>query len=146
MLNTPRSRRGMVTAPHHLASEAGLRVLREGGNAIEATVAMAAALTVVYPHMTGIGGDGFWLVAAPGQEPVAIEACGRAAGAATIDLYRGKGLDMIPWRGPLAANTVAATVSGWGEALKLSAELGGRLPLSRLVEEAGRSEEHTSEL
>src|SRR3546814_189030 len=43
---------------------------------------------------------------------------------------------MIPWRGPLAANTVAATVSGWGEALKLSAELGGRLPLSRLVEEA----------
>src|SRR3546814_9525345 len=70
MLNTPRSRRGMVTAPHHLASEAGLRVLREAGNAIEATVAMAAALTVVYPHMTGIGGDGFWLVAAPGQEPV----------------------------------------------------------------------------
>lgn len=136
MLNTPRSRRGMVTAPHHLASEAGLRVLREGGNAIEATVAMAAALTVVYPHMTGIGGDGFWLVAAPGQEPIAIEACGRAAGAATIDLYRGRGLDMIPWRGPLAANTVAATVSGWGEALKLSAELGGRLPLSRLVEEA----------
>ncbi len=42
MLNTPRSRRGMVTSPHHLASEAGLRVLREGGNAIEATLAMAA--------------------------------------------------------------------------------------------------------
>src|SRR3546814_10578750 len=88
MLNTPRSRRGMVTAPHQLAAEAGLRVLREGGNAIEATVAMAAALTVIYPHMTGIGGDGFWLVAAPGKEPVAIEACGRAAAAATIDLYR----------------------------------------------------------
>lgn len=142
MLNTPRARRGMVTAPHHLASEAGLAVLREGGNAIEATVAMAAALTVVYPHMTGIGGDGFWLIAAPGQDPVAIEACGRAAAAATPELYRSVGLSSIPWRGPLAANTVAATVSGWGEALKLSAELGGRLPLSRLVEEAVWHAEH----
>jgi gamma-glutamyltranspeptidase/glutathione hydrolase len=136
MLNTPRARRGMVTAPHHLAAEAGLAVLREGGNAIEATVAMAAALTVVYPHMTGIGGDGFWLIAAPGSDPVGVEACGRAAIAATPDLYRSKGLSSIPWRGPLAANTVAATVSGWSEALKLSAELGGKLPLSRLVQEA----------
>lgn len=136
MLNTPRARRGMVTAPHHLAAEAGLSVLREGGNAIEATVAMAATLTVVYPHMTGIGGDGFWLVAAPGKDPVAIEACGRAAAKATPDLYKSKGLGNILWRGPLAANTVAATVSGWGEALKLSGEYGGRLPLSRLVAEA----------
>ncbi|MEK9968327.1 MAG: gamma-glutamyltransferase family protein [Ferrovibrio sp.] len=136
MLNTPRARRGMVTAPHHLAAEAGLAVLREGGNAIEATVAMAAALTVVYPHMTGIGGDGFWLIAAPGKDPVGVEACGRAAAAATPDLYKLNGLNSIPWRGPLAANTVAATVSGWGEALRVSAELGGKLPLSRLVQEA----------
>jgi gamma-glutamyltranspeptidase/glutathione hydrolase len=142
MLNTPRARRGMVTAPHHLAAEAGLAVLREGGNAIEATVAMAATLTAVYPHMTGIGGDGFWLIAAPGQDPVAIEACGRAAAAATPELYRSKGLSSIPWRGPLAANTVAATVSGWGEALKFSAEFGGRLPLSRLVEDAAWHAEH----
>jgi gamma-glutamyltranspeptidase len=136
MLNTPRARRGMVTAPHHLAAEAGLAVLREGGNAIEATVAMAAALTVVYPHMTGIGGDGFWLIAVPGRDVIAIEACGRAAAKATPDLYKAQGLSSIPWRGPLAANTVAATVSGWGEALKLSAELGGQLPLSRLVQDA----------
>ncbi len=142
MLNTSRARRGMVTAPHHLASEAGLAVLREGGNAIEATVAMAATLTVVYPHMTGIGGDGFWLIAAPGQDPIAIEACGRAALAATPELYTSKGLRSIPWRGPLAANTVAATVSGWGEALKCSAELGGGLPLSRLVEDAVWHAEH----
>ncbi len=67
MLNTPRSRRGMVTSPHHLASEAGLRVLREGGNAIEATLAMAASLPVVYPHMNSIGGDGFWLISANGK-------------------------------------------------------------------------------
>jgi gamma-glutamyltranspeptidase len=142
MLNTPRARRGMVTAPHHLASEAGLAVLREGGNAIEATVAMAAALTVVYPHMTGIGGDGFWLISVPGRDPIAIEACGRAASAATPELYKSKGLRSIPWRGPLAANTVAATVSGWGEALRLSAELGGSLPLSRLVEDAVWHAEH----
>ncbi|WP_374302644.1 gamma-glutamyltransferase family protein [Ferrovibrio sp.] len=136
MLNTPRARRGMVTAPHHLAAEAGLAVLREGGNAIEATAAMAAALTVVYPHMTGIGGDGFWLIAVPGRDVIAIEACGRAAAKVTPDLYKAQGLSSIPWRGPLAANTVAATVSGWGEALKLSAELGGQLPLSRLVQDA----------
>jgi gamma-glutamyltranspeptidase len=136
MLNTARARRGMVTAPHHLASEAGLRVLREGGNAIEATVAMAATLSVVYPHMTGIGGDGFWLIAVPDREPIAIEACGRAARAATPALYRRKGHDGIPWRGPLAANTVAATLSGWAEALRFSTELGGRMTLSRLVEDA----------
>ena len=142
MFNTPRSRRGMVTSPHHLASEAGLRVLREGGNAIEATIAMASMLAVVYPHMTAIGGDGFWLVSAPGHDPVAIDACGGAAAAATPDLYARHGHQTIPWRGPLAANTVAGTVSGWGEALALSSEMGGTLPLSRLLEDAVWSAEH----
>jgi gamma-glutamyltranspeptidase/glutathione hydrolase len=59
--------RGAVVAPHSLASQAGLEILREGGNAIEATIAVASTLAVVYPHMTGIGGDGFWLLHAPGQ-------------------------------------------------------------------------------
>ena len=137
MLSTVRARRGMVTAPHHLASEAGVRVLREGGTAIEATVAMAAALAVVYPHMTSIGGDGFWLVAAPGGPVQAIDACGAAAARATPELYAKHGHTAVPWRGPLAANTVAGTVSGWGRALELSQSLGGgRLPLSRLVEDA----------
>ena len=125
MLNTPRALRGMVTSPHHLASEAGLRVLREGGNAIEATIAMAASLAVVYPHMTAIGGDGFWLVSKNGSEPIAIDACGGAAAAATTEFYASQGHASVPTRGPLAANTVAGTVSGWGEALKLSGELGG---------------------
>ncbi|MCK0207369.1 gamma-glutamyltransferase family protein [Starkeya koreensis] len=136
MLNTVRARRGMVTSPHHLASEAGLRVLREGGNAVEATLAMAAALAVVYPHMTAIGGDGFWLIGAPGETPVGIDACSRAAAAATPELYARSGLSAIPQRGPLAANTTAGTVAGWGEALALSAGRGGRLPLSRLLEDA----------
>ncbi len=136
MLHTPRSRRGMVTSPHHLASEAGLRVLRENGTAIEAAVAMAATLPVVYPHMTSLGGDGFWLIAVPGQDVMAIDACGAAVAAATPALYSKHGHKSVPWRGALAANTVAGTISGWGEALRLSASLGGELPLSRLVEDA----------
>lgn len=142
MLNTPRSRRGMVTSPHHLASEAGLRILREGGNAIEAAVAMAASLAVVYPHMTSIGGDGFWLISAKGKRPVAIDASGAVAAAATADLYAAHGHATIPSRGPLAANTVAGTLAGWDEALALSRSLGGRLPLSRLVEDAVWSAEN----
>lgn len=60
MLQTKRSYRGMVTAPHHLAAQAGLSVLSDGGNAIEAMIASAAAIAVVYPHMNGLGGDSFW--------------------------------------------------------------------------------------
>ncbi|HYA74684.1 MAG TPA: gamma-glutamyltransferase, partial [Roseiarcus sp.] len=50
-----------VAAPHHLAAEAGRDILAQGGDAIEAMVAMAATIAVVYPHMNAIGGDGFWL-------------------------------------------------------------------------------------
>lgn len=142
MLNTPRSRRGMVTSPHHLASEAGLRVLREGGNAIEATLAMAASLPVVYPHMNSIGGDGFWLISIGGQAPIAVEGCGAAAEGATVEAHRKLGHTLIPPRGPHAANTVAGTLSGWAEAFDISREIGGRLPLSRLVEDAVWSAEN----
>jgi len=142
MLNTPRSRRGMVTSPHHLASEAGLRVLREGGNAIEATLAMAASLPVVYPHMNSLGGDGFCLISVDGKPPIAIDACGASAATATPEFYRGKGLSTIPSRGPLAANTVAGTLSGWAEAFAFSREIGGEIPLSRLVEDAVWSAEN----
>ena len=124
----------MVTAPHHLAASSACAVLREGGNAIEAMVAAAATIAVVYPHMNAIGGDGFWLISEPGQAPVAIDACGRAAGAATLDFYAGH--TAIPGRGPLAANTVAGAISGWQEALRHSERLGGKLPLSRLLQDA----------
>jgi gamma-glutamyltranspeptidase/glutathione hydrolase len=121
----------MVTAPHHLASQAGLDILKDGGNAIEAAVAVAATLAAVYPHMTGIGGDGFWLVHEPDGRVWAIDACGRAANAADLALYAG--LETIPWRGPLAANTVAGTISGWQAALERST---GTLPLDRLLRDA----------
>jgi len=127
--------RGAVVAPHSLASQAGLDILRDGGNAIEASIAVAATLAVVYPHMTGIGGDGFWLMHAPNQPMLSIDACGAAGAGVTRDLYGD--LSSIPWRGPLAANTVAGTVSGWGAAYKHSrAHWGGRLPFSRLLESA----------
>ena len=100
----------MVTAPHHLAASSGAAVLREGGDAIEAMVAAAATIAVVYPHMNSIGGDGFWLLSEPGREPIAIDACGRAAGAAEVGFYRERGLTAIPGRGPLAANTVAGAI------------------------------------
>ena len=60
MLHTTRGLGGMVTSPHHAASQAGLSVLRDGGSAVEAMVATAACLAVVYPQMNSIGGDGFW--------------------------------------------------------------------------------------
>ncbi len=136
MLQTIRSSHGMAVAPHALAAQSAVAVLREGGNAIEAMVAAAATIAVAYPHMNGLGGDSFWLVVPPGGEPIAIDACGPAAAAASIDAYRARGLEKVPTRGPLAMNTVAGTVGGWQQALALSSRLGGRLPLPRLLADA----------
>jgi gamma-glutamyltranspeptidase len=131
--STVHGRNGMVTAPHYLASEAGLSVLRDGGNAVEATVAVAATLAVVYPHMTAIGGDGFWTIAEPDGRVHGIHGCGGAGAACDLALYAGH--EAVPTRGPLAANTVAGTISGWQAAL---ASAGGNLPLERLLRDAIR--------
>jgi gamma-glutamyltranspeptidase/glutathione hydrolase len=112
-------------------------VLRDGGDAIEAMVAAAACIAVVYPHMNGIGGDAFWLVHEPGRAPRAIDACGPAPAALDRHFYLDRGLEAIPVRGPLAANTVAGTIGGWDLALQFSREhWGGRLPLARLLADA----------
>lgn len=136
MIETPRSRRGMVTAPHHLAAQAGLEIIRKGGTAVEAAVATGAALAVLYPHMTGIGGDGFWLIAEPGKTPIAIDACGQSGRDVDLALYRKAGLAAIPWRGPLAANSVAGTISGWQAALDATRGWQEPLDLSDLLEAA----------
>ncbi len=136
MLETTYGRGGLVTAPHHLAAQAGLDILKAGGHAVEAAVATAATLAVVYPHMTGIGGDGFWIIAEPGRAPIAIDSCGRAAGLATPDAYAEQGLTSIPTRGPLAANTVAGTLAGWSAALDATRHWGTGLPRLRLLEAA----------
>ncbi|KDE37315.1 gamma-glutamyltransferase [Kosakonia radicincitans UMEnt01/12] len=129
------STHGMAVAPHHLASQSALSVLREGGSAIEAMVAAAATIAVVYPHMNSLGGDGFWLIVPPEGEPIAIDASGAAGSLATLAAY--SDLATIPHRGPRAALTVAGTVSGWDEALKVSLEITGKaLPLPRLLADA----------
>lgn len=138
MLQTVRSHRGMVVAPHHQAAQAGLRVLEEGGNAIEAMVAAASTIAVAYPHMNALGGDNFWLIHAPDRDVIGIDACGGAAGLADIPFFRNQGFSEIPSRGPLAALTVGGAVSGWQDALRVSAEeWGGTLPVGRLLEDAG---------
>jgi gamma-glutamyltranspeptidase/glutathione hydrolase len=136
MIHTLKSLGGMVVAPHHLAAQAGRDILRNGGNAIEAMVAAAATIAVVYPHMNAIGGDGFWVIHEPGKPPVAIDACGPAAALATMDFYAGQ--QAIPARGPQAALTVAGTIGGWIEALKISSGWGGKVALADLLSEAIR--------
>src|SRR6478752_1570543 len=136
MLSTPRALHGMVTSPHHLASQAGLQILRDGGTAIEAAVACIASLAVLYPHMTGIGGDSFWLISEGQADPIAIDACGVTGANVDASLYRRKGLASIPQRGPLAANTVGGTIAGWDAALKISHGWQPGLPLSRILRDA----------
>ncbi|HKV45148.1 MAG TPA: gamma-glutamyltransferase [bacterium] len=129
---------GIVTSPHALATAAGLRVLQRGGNAVEAAIASAATIAVVYPHMNSLGGDNFWLIYNARERRVrALLACGTAGAACTIDAYRARGHAEIPRRGPLAANTVPGAVDGWWEAhgyARLS--LDGREPFGALLADA----------
>ena len=87
-LHSAGHRRGVVAAPHAAAAEVGRAILGEGGNALEAMVAMAASIAAVYPHMNHIGGDGFWLVREPNKRVRAIMAAGPAGSLATPALYR----------------------------------------------------------
>src|SRR6266487_784205 len=87
-LHSAGHRRGVVAAPHSATAEAGRAILAEGGNALEAMVAMAASIAAVYPHMNHIGGDGFWLVREPSGRVRALMAAGRAGANATLRLYR----------------------------------------------------------
>jgi gamma-glutamyltranspeptidase/glutathione hydrolase len=133
----------MAVAPHALAAQSALDVLREGGNALEAMIAAAATIAVAYPHMNSIGGDSFWLVRVPRRSPRGIDACGAAARAASIEWYAARGITQaIPHRGGVAANTVGGAVSGWELAFRLSRKWGGRLPVKRLLADAIHYAEH----
>lgn len=136
MPETPVFAHGAVAAPHDLAARAGLSVLAQGGNAVEAMVAMAASIAVVYPHRNGLGGDGVWLVRESGGRVRGFEACGPAGRLATIERYRRAGHEAIPARGPDAMVTVAGAVGGWRLALDFARALGGRLPLGTLLADA----------
>jgi gamma-glutamyltranspeptidase / glutathione hydrolase len=103
-----------VVSPHHLASEAGLAVLRAGGNAVDAAVATNAALSVVAANMCGLGGDAFWLIWS-GETLHALNGSGRSAASATPEAARAAGLARIPLRGPWSV-TVPGAVRSWGDA------------------------------
>lgn len=135
MTFTAISDKGVVAAPHSLAAETGRAVLEEGGNALEAAIAMGATIAVTYPHMSGLGGDGFFLIREPNGRVGYIEACGPAGAGASFAAYRKLGHDTVPARGPLGAATVAGVVGGW----MLAREAGrGRLPLHVLFSDAIR--------
>jgi oxamate amidohydrolase len=135
-LHTAGHRRGVVCAPHATAVEDGRAILAEGGNAIEAMIAMAASIAAVYPHMNHLGGDGFWLVREPSGGVRAIMGAGRAGAKATPRFYRDAGCDEIPSRGPLAALTVPGAVAGWILAREAAKANRGRMPLDILLSAA----------
>lgn len=133
MLHSALGYSGAFSAPNRIAALAGQDVLAAGGSAIEAMVAAAAAIAVVYPHMNGIGGDGFWVIHRPGQAPVGISACGQAARLATPGWYAERGFtDAIPARAGPAALTVPGTIGGWQAALALVPQ-DKRIPLPDLL-------------
>ncbi|WP_246516470.1 gamma-glutamyltransferase [Salicibibacter cibarius] len=107
-------KRGAVTSPHYLATQTGKKILEKGGHAVDAAIAVNSVLCVVLPHMSGLGGDLFSLVWDQSQNKVqALNGSGRSGSEATRSAYIQKGLDKIPERGPLAANTVPGTVDAW---------------------------------
>ncbi len=135
-LHSAGHRRGVVCAPHAAAVEDGRAILAEGGNAIEAMLAMAASIAAVYPHMNHIGGDGFWLIREPSGRLRALMGAGRAGSKATPRFYRDAGLDEIPARGPFAALTVPGAVAAWMLAAEAASAHGGKLPLDVLLTSA----------
>ena len=135
-----RATRGMVAAPHALATEAGRAVFAAGGNAVDAAIAAAATIAVVYPHMNSIGGDNFWLIYdARARRLRALNACGRSAAQVDADAYRTRYGEAMPVRGGAAAIMVPGVVSGWWDAHRMSREaLGSPIPWKRLLEDAMR--------
>jgi gamma-glutamyltranspeptidase/glutathione hydrolase len=122
----------MVASPHALASAAGLDALRDGGSAVDAAVAAASSLAVLYPHMCSIGGDAFWLIYDAAAKKVSyLDGGGRAAAAATLDRFRGQ--SEIPFRGLAPATlTTPGAVASFCEAHARH----GRLPLARCLQDA----------
>src|SRR5919201_3621027 len=108
-----RAQNGMVASSQPLASEVGLDVLKRGGNAVDAAIAMAAMLNVTEPMMTGVGGDAFMMVYwAKTHELKGLNASGRAPKALTLDYFQKRGLKQLPIRG-MEPITVPGAADGW---------------------------------
>jgi gamma-glutamyltranspeptidase/glutathione hydrolase len=110
---------GAVATSQPLAAQAGLQILHEGGNAIDAAVATAAMLNVVEPMSTGIGGDMFALVYQPQDSVIrGLNGSGRAPYAAELEFFTKQGLTSIPSTGNLYPVTVPGTIDGWAMLLE----------------------------
>ncbi|GER90341.1 hypothetical protein KDW_45030 [Dictyobacter vulcani] len=126
------ARRGMVAAPHYLAAEAGLDILKAGGNAIDAAIAANAVIQVVYPFVCGLGGDIFMMIYEAGSGKIyGLNGSGRAAGTASIERYRELGHETMPTHG-VHTVTVPGCVSGWDAA----SQRFGRLGLEQILDPA----------
>ena len=127
-----RGTHGAVSSDHPLASAAGHDVLRRGGNAVDAAIAMAGVLAVVRPHMNGVGGDAFALFY-DGEtgEVTALNGSGRAGALASPEFFSQRGLEEIPSTGP-ASVSVPGAVAAWEEAL----DRYGTLSLAELLQPA----------
>ncbi len=115
-MNVPRypvaSTRGVVSTPHYLATATGLRVMQEGGNAIDAAIAANAVLGVVEPAMCGIGGDLFMLIHTPATGLAALNGSGRSPYGVDLEWFQSKGITAMPTSGPYTVS-VPGVVDGW---------------------------------
>lgn len=122
---------GVIATPHHLATGAGNRIFEKGGSAIDALIAAAAVLGVVYPHMTGLGGDSWSLIRTAGGETLALNGTGRHPAAADASSLASQFGGAMPQSGA-QASPVPGAVSAWNEMHKI----GGKLEWDVLLAEA----------
>ncbi len=126
------ARRGMVAASHPLAAQAGLSILRQGGNAADAAIATAAVLNVTKPASTGVGGDCFALFFDSGTKKItALNGSGRAPAALNLADLRARGWSEVDPHSPHAV-TVPGAVKGWHDLLARH----GRMSLSDVLKDA----------
>lgn len=125
---------GAVAAASHLAAAAGLQMLHDGGKAADAAIAAAAAMAVTAPHMCGLGGDMFALVAGGEQEPAALNASGRAGSGADPQRLRAEGAHELHFLHDIRSVTVPGCVDG----LVALHERFATLPLADLLAPAQR--------
>jgi len=118
---------GAIATPHAMATEAGAQAYRDGGNAIDAALAAAAVLTVVYPHQCALGGDLFAVVGLAGADSKSINGSGAAAAALDVQDIRTR-FTAMPDSGPVPV-TVPGLVGGW----QAIYSLGARLSWARLL-------------
>ncbi len=130
------ARHGMVVSSQPLASQAGVAILREGGNAVDAAVAVGFALAVTYPFAGNIGGGGFMLIRMANGQPVCMDYREEAPGAATRNMYLDSRGQVIPGKSIVGALSVG--VPGTVAGLALAEQKFGKLGLARVMQPAIR--------